>query len=76
MLGPPTSCYRLSTNSSDVSHSSTWHRSVPAALVHEAYLRLVGPRRIPWKNRAHFYATAEAMRRDESRSAMMTSSQS
>ena len=34
------------------------------ALVHEAYLRLVGERRVPWQNRAHFYfAAAEAMRR-------------
>ncbi len=34
------------------------------ALVHEAYLRLVGDRRLPWQNRAHFYAAAaEAMRR-------------
>jgi RNA polymerase sigma factor (TIGR02999 family) len=33
-------------------------------LVHEAYLRLAGPREVPWKNRAHFYsAAAEAMRR-------------
>lgn len=33
-------------------------------LVHEAYLRLVGPRKIPWANRAHFYAAAaEAIRR-------------
>src|SRR6476469_3777691 len=36
----------------------------PTALVHEAYLRLVGPadgRR--WENRGHFFAAAEAMRR-------------
>jgi len=34
------------------------------ALVHEAYLKLVGPRELPWANRAHFYAAAaEAMRR-------------
>src|ERR1043165_2238742 len=34
------------------------------ALVHEAYLKLVGPREIPWANRGHFYAAAaEAMRR-------------
>ncbi|MBC8109132.1 MAG: sigma-70 family RNA polymerase sigma factor [Anaerolineae bacterium] len=34
------------------------------ALVHEAYLRLVGPRQVPWQNRSHFYvAAAEAMRR-------------
>lgn len=40
------------------------HTLQATALVHEAYLRLVGPRRIPWKNKAHFYAAAaEAMRR-------------
>ena len=40
------------------------HTLQPTALVHEAYLRLVGNRRIPWANRAHFYtAAAEAMRR-------------
>jgi RNA polymerase sigma factor (TIGR02999 family) len=34
------------------------------ALVHEAYLRLIGPRQVPWSGRAHFYAAAaEAMRR-------------
>jgi RNA polymerase sigma factor (TIGR02999 family) len=40
------------------------HTLQATALVHEAYLRLVGPGRIPWKNKAHFYAAAaEAMRR-------------
>ncbi len=34
------------------------------ALVHEAFLRLHGPREVPWANRAHYYAAAaEAMRR-------------
>lgn len=34
------------------------------ALVHEAYLRLVGDEDPPWANRAHFFAAAaEAMRR-------------
>ncbi len=34
------------------------------AMVHEAYLRLVGPRQVPWASRGHFYAAAaEAMRR-------------
>jgi RNA polymerase sigma-70 factor, ECF subfamily len=33
------------------------------ALVHEAYLKLVGPRDLPWQGRAHFYAAAaEAVR--------------
>ncbi len=34
------------------------------ALVHEAYLRLVGPNQDPWENRAHFFgAAARAIRR-------------
>ena len=40
------------------------HTLSATAMVHEAYLRLAGPREIPWANRAHFYAAAaEAMRR-------------
>jgi RNA polymerase sigma factor (TIGR02999 family) len=40
------------------------HTIQATELVHEAYLKLVGPREIPWQNRAHFYAAAaEAMRR-------------
>lgn len=36
----------------------------PTALVHEAYLRLVGDRDVSWDSRAHFFgAAAEAMRR-------------
>jgi RNA polymerase sigma factor (TIGR02999 family) len=36
----------------------------PTALVHEAWLRLVGDEQIQWKSRAHFFgAAAEAMRR-------------
>lgn len=34
------------------------------ALVHEAYLRLVGPTEVTWENRAHFFgAAARAIRR-------------
>jgi RNA polymerase sigma factor (TIGR02999 family) len=33
-------------------------------MVHEAYLKLIGPREVPWAGRGHFYAAAaEAMRR-------------
>ncbi len=40
------------------------HTLTATALVHEAYLRLVGQRQADWKNRAHFYAiAARAMRR-------------
>ena len=36
----------------------------PTALVHEAYLRLIGSAGDDWENRAHFFgAAAEAMRR-------------
>lgn len=36
----------------------------PTALVHEAYLRLVGPASASWENRAHFFgAAARAIRR-------------
>jgi RNA polymerase sigma factor (TIGR02999 family) len=36
----------------------------PTALVHEAYLRLVGDREIKWNSRRHFFAAAaQAMRR-------------
>src|SRR5262245_11285843 len=40
------------------------HTLQPTALVHEAYLRLVGPADEPrWENRGHFFAAAaEAMR--------------
>jgi RNA polymerase sigma factor (TIGR02999 family) len=41
------------------------HTLQPTALVHEAYLRLVGPADVPqWDNRGHFFAAAaESMRR-------------
>lgn len=40
------------------------HTLSATALVHEAYLKLAGPRQVPWANRGHFYAAAaEAMRR-------------
>lgn len=40
------------------------HTLQATALVHEAFLRLVGPRDLPWQNRSHFFvAAAEAMRR-------------
>jgi RNA polymerase sigma-70 factor, ECF subfamily len=40
------------------------HTLQPTALVHEVYLRLAQPRRIPWQSRAEFFAAAaQAMRR-------------
>ena len=39
------------------------HTLQPTALVHEAYLRLVGQRRVDWHNRAHFYGVASQIMR-------------
>jgi RNA polymerase sigma-70 factor (ECF subfamily) len=39
------------------------HTLEPAALVHEAYLRLVGQERVAWQNRAHFFGVAAQMMR-------------
>jgi RNA polymerase sigma factor (TIGR02999 family) len=40
------------------------HTLQATALVHEAYLRLIGDTPTPWRDRGHFYlAAAEAMRR-------------
>lgn len=48
----------------DLAQERAGHSLSATALVHEAYLRLVGPRETPWASRAHFYAAAaEAMRR-------------
>src|ERR1700755_1873525 len=40
------------------------HTLQPTALVHEAYLRLLGQHSVDWENRAHFFSiAAEMMRR-------------
>ena len=41
----------------------TDHTLQPTALVHEAYLRLIGQERVVWQNRAHFYGVAAQMMR-------------
>ena len=47
-----------------MAHEAAEHTLQPTALVHEAWLRLVGPGQQTWENRAHFFgAAAEAMRR-------------
>ena len=47
-----------------MAHERAEHTLQATALVHEAYLRLVGNDEIDWANRAHFFhAAAEAMRR-------------
>ena len=45
-------------------HESAGHTLQATALVHEAYLRLIGGESPSWQNRKHFFcAAAEAMRR-------------
>jgi RNA polymerase sigma factor (TIGR02999 family) len=39
------------------------HTLQPTALVHEAYLRLLGQQRVVWQNRAHFFGIAAQMMR-------------
>lgn len=39
------------------------HTLQPTALVHEAYLRLIGQDRVQWQNRAHFLGIAATMMR-------------
>lgn len=39
------------------------HTLSPTALVREAYLRLVGQKRVAWQNRAHFFGLAARMMR-------------
>jgi RNA polymerase sigma factor (TIGR02999 family) len=40
------------------------HTLQPSALVNEAYLRLLGPARVGWDNRAHFFKTASGVMRN------------
>src|SRR5215831_16679496 len=47
-----------------MSNEASGHTLQPTALVHEAWLRLVGNQNQEWNGRAHFFgAAAEAMRR-------------
>jgi RNA polymerase sigma factor (TIGR02999 family) len=47
-----------------MAHEAPGHTLQPTALVHEVWLRLVGPADQPWNGRGHFFAAAaEAMRR-------------
>lgn len=48
----------------DLASERLGHTLSATALVHEAYLKLVGPREVAWASRGHFYAAAaQAMRR-------------
>ena len=44
-------------------HERPDHTLQPTALIHEAYIRLVGQRRVAWQNRAHFFGVAAHMMR-------------
>jgi RNA polymerase sigma factor (TIGR02999 family) len=49
---------------SKISREAPYQTLQPTALVHEAWLRLVGSNQLAFENRAHFFsAAAEAMRR-------------
>ena len=39
------------------------HSLRPTALIHEAYLRLVGSKPVDWRNRSHFYALSSRLMR-------------
>ncbi|MCA9128779.1 MAG: sigma-70 family RNA polymerase sigma factor [Planctomycetales bacterium] len=43
---------------SQMAHETPGQTLQPTALVHEAYLRLVGNEEIRWRNRGHFFAAA------------------
>ncbi len=40
------------------------HTLQPTALVHEAYLRLIGQKEIEWQNRAHFFGVSARLMRE------------
>ena len=70
--GMPTrrrSCCRSSTTSSGSAPAGHLRRDrkdhtlQPTALVHEAYLRLLGQREVDWQSRTHFFALASRMMR-------------
>lgn len=42
---------------------SPGHSLQPTALVHEAYMRLIGIREIDWQSRSHFYAVSATLMR-------------
>jgi RNA polymerase sigma factor (TIGR02999 family) len=44
-------------------HERSDHTLQPTALIHEAYIRLVGQRGVAWRNRAHFFGIAAQMMR-------------
>lgn len=47
-----------------LSRERTNHTLQPTALVHEAYLRLLGQKEIEWQNRAHFFGVSARLMRE------------
>ncbi|MBX7175117.1 MAG: sigma-70 family RNA polymerase sigma factor [Pyrinomonadaceae bacterium] len=47
-----------------LSRERTNHTLQPTALVHEAYLRLIGQKEIDWQNRAHFFGVSARLMRE------------
>jgi RNA polymerase sigma-70 factor (ECF subfamily) len=46
-----------------MAHERTGHSLQPTALIHEAYLRLVGAAPVDWRDRRHFYALSARLMR-------------
>src|SRR3979409_1460096 len=46
-----------------LSRESSGHTLQSTALVHEAYFKLIGQRRVQWQSRAHFFGIAGQRRR-------------
>jgi RNA polymerase sigma factor (TIGR02999 family) len=44
-------------------HERQNHTLQPTALVHEAYIKLIGQRDVAWQNRTHFFAVASSLMR-------------
>ena len=49
---------------SHLRREAPWHSLQSAALVHEAYLRMVGKSPPDWQNRAHFFGVAARLMRE------------
>src|SRR5436309_1975845 len=49
---------------SHLSNERSDHTLQPTALVHEAYLRLMGQKSIEWQGRAHFFGIASRLMRE------------
>ncbi|CAN5358244.1 ECF-type sigma factor [soil metagenome] len=49
---------------SHLSNERSDHTLQPTALVHEAYIRLIGQKEIAWQDRAHFFGVASRLMRE------------